>query len=167
MNRFLPFLLLITFFGLSIFFFDVRSKQLENLNSVKTTQRDIKKVPTPTPYLFTEEGLWRVVNNWKYGNDGYYYEENSVLCKYAEIRVSEIKSNFSHIGFRNLNDKIYKESKLGELGENLSKDFFSFESELLDRWLNSPTHKKNLEYDFTHSCIKCRDGYCVQLFGKY
>jgi len=163
MNRYLPFLLLITFFCLLMFLLDLRSKQIDDLTRTNAQEKIIKRAPTPTPYLFTEEGLWRVVNNWKFGNDGYYYKEDKKLCEYADQRILDIQKDFSHNKFLEMK----KTDNFDRVAENLSKDYWGFESEVLQAWLRSTSHKKNLEENFTHSCIKCENSYCVQLFGKY
>ena len=123
--------------------------------------------PSPTPFVYVpevadEEDLWTEVNDWKYKEAGYTYSKSAILCEYADIRVEQIKTDWSHSGFKAISDSrgFYR------LGENLSNNLDT-EYVILQSWLNSPTHKANLDENFTHSCIRCEDNYCVHLFGKY
>lgn len=109
----------------------------------------------------SESKLWEVVNTWREDNNLNQYIKDEVLCNYAESRISEIKNDWSHDGFKSM-EKI---DNFSWLGENLSKETFG-ENQTLQMWLESPEHRENLEKDFTHSCIKCDNNYCVQIFGK-
>jgi len=110
----------------------------------------------------SEDKLLKVVNDWRTSKGKKNYKIDTILCGYATERVKEVKSDWSHKQFKTMN----KIDSFITLGENLSKDIFN-EAEILNSWLNSPTHRENLENSFTHSCIRCEDNYCVQLFGKY
>lgn len=123
--------------------------------------------PSPTPFVYVpevadEEDLWTEVNDWKERVGGYRYIKDKKLCEYASIRVEELKKDYSHNGFRNL----HRTDSFIKLGENLSSGEEAV-NVILQLWLTSPTHKANLDENFTHSCIKCEENYCVHLFGKY
>ena len=90
------------------------------------------------------------------------YVVNEELCELAEKRVIEIQTDWSHNGFLNLEAWPVGYEKLGE---NLSKEFY-LSYEVLPAWLHSPTHKENLDYNFTDSCLVCVDMYCAHEFGN-
>lgn len=130
--------------------------------------------PKPTvPKRFPNgEEVLAEVNNWRSKSYGAYsYSEE--LCTVATKRLSEIKKDFSHNGFQNMVNEGLLSSKFTRLGENLAnynRDLIKFDPpkarDYLKGWLDSQSHKENLLADFTHSCVKCDKGYCVQIFGK-
>lgn len=109
-----------------------------------------------------EDRLWEVVNEWREKQGKSLYKTDIVLCGYANERVKKIQSDWSHDGFHTLK----KVDQFTTLGENILNDFDNEETGL-NSWLNSTTHKANLDENFSHSCIRCENNYCVQLFGKY
>lgn len=127
-----------------------------------------KPLPTHEPVVIpetTEDELWELVNNWKKEKYGYKYRSNQVLCKYAELRVDEIQKDWSHSGIFSKEEAIRSELNGVKIAENLSKGF-RYEEYVLESWLNSPSHRMNLEDEYSRSCIKCKSNYCVQLFAK-
>lgn len=117
-------------------------------------------VPTlyPTPYVFSEDRLWDLIQNWKKPP----YEKSEFLCSIASTRLEEVKANWSHQGFeadRFCTGDCY-------IGENLVKNF-SYEPVAFNSWLTSASHRENLDANYTHSCLKCSDSTCVQIFGYY
>lgn len=120
---------------------------------------------TPTPYIFNEDRLFSLIQEWKMKEDGYTYKHSDFLCSIAEKRLEETEKNWTHKGFEA--DRFCDNECT--LGENLGREY-NIEEEMLSAWLNSPLHKKNLDSNYTHSCIKCnlkKDHYCVQIFGYY
>jgi len=114
----------------------------------------------------SEEHLWKKVNEWRKSSLLKEYIKDDLLCKYASIRLQDIRSNFDHSDFNDdISKQIFHEYNYTELGENLAKDY-QLEEQIIINWLTSPPHYKNLIDNFTHSCIKCEDSYCVQLFAK-
>lgn len=110
----------------------------------------------------SDEKLWNIVNNWRESKGFPRYQVDAGTCNLASARVIEIQNEYSHkMFFNHLND--FRHTLLGE---NLS-DGYSNETEILDNWLNSPTHAKNLYDPFTHSCIKCLNNRCVHIFASY
>lgn len=130
------------------------------------TPKPIAQVITPPKLKIDEDKLWTTINTWKKQQDGYEYKLDQTLCIFAKNRSLEIQSEWSHDKFEKISQQITDETGFPLLGENLSKDIF-YPEEALAQWLESPTHKANLDASFTHSCIKCTDGYCVQLFARY
>lgn len=140
------------------------------------------KVPTPSPvptilptlrsfppqdlHYPDAERLFSLVQVWResVGKNKYIHSEN--MCKIAQLRAEESVSDWSH-------DKFSAERFCDEctLGENLARNYQALEFEpedgILERWLNSPAHKENLDRNYTHSCIRCVDLNCAHIFGYY
>lgn len=117
-------------------------------------------IPTATPYIFSENGLYQLVQDWKLQEHGYTYKPSESLCTIANSRLNEIDGDWSHEGFY----KYAREDSV--ISENLSQNFFAME-DAFQAWLDSPTHRENLEKDYTHSCLTCDGNRCVQVFGYY
>lgn len=113
------------------------------------------------PQPIDEMELLSVVNNWRINQGKTEYYSDPTLCEYADLRVEQIKSDWSHDGFY----AMQKDGSFSLLGENLSRYDYSPEY-VFGEWLNSPEHRQNLERDFTHSCIRCEDNYCAHIFAK-
>lgn len=61
-----------------------------------------------------------------------------------------IKTNaVNHDGFVQRSEELIKLFKASNVSENVAYNFISNEG-VLNAWLNSPNHKKNIEGDFTH-----------------
>jgi uncharacterized protein YkwD len=76
----------------------------------------------------------------------------------------------SHGNFEKRAENIAKKLKVVAIAENLARNYTSNE-EMLEAWIDSSGHKKNLEGDFTHSAISIKqdsDGilYATQIFYK-
>ena len=108
-----------------------------------------------------EKRAWVRIQGWRSENnlDQYIYDQS--LCDVANARLGEIKSDWSHKGFA----KYIHNVDFRYLGENLAKGFDD-SYQMFEAWLKSPTHRNNL-IKYTHSCLVCSDGYCVQMFGIY
>ncbi len=116
-------------------------------------------IPTLAP--ISDEKLEIVVNNWRQSQNLQLLIRSENLCKIAIVRLSEIKTNWSHDGFN------YKRFCANcYLGENLAKDYAT-EDAILIGWLNSPSHRNNLTTSYTHSCIKTDGNHVVQIFGYF
>ncbi len=151
-------LLLISFFVIGYLFFKV--------NSVKPAPVVATQVPTIAPTLapINADDLFQIVNEWRFQNDYPAYKKSEFACSVAEKRLPEVKNNWSHDGF-----SYEKYCKSCYLGENLAKGYIDAGT-TLHKWLMSPSHKKNLTQDYTHSCIKCdntHENYCVQIFANF
>lgn len=108
-----------------------------------------------------EDRLWVVVNEWRMSENKPSYVKDDSLCSYANQRVQDIQTDFSHDKFVAMK----KVDRFIRLGENLSRDFQT-NQETLTAWLNSPKHRENLDDNYEYSCIRCSEATCVQLFGK-
>jgi len=128
--------------------------------------------PSPTPYVFSEEKLWNLIQDWKYEQDGYKYKEDENLCKFAKSRLNE---NFykldEHNGYLKRHKEIYAHGFI-MMGENLASGYIT-EKITLNSWLSSPKHLKNLQFQYSHSCLKCETTHsfhknvCVHIFASY
>lgn len=120
------------------------------------------KYPTPTQFVFREEKLFKLVQNWKLEEDGYQYIESDFTCSVASIRLEETLQDFSHTNFDA--NRFCADDCI--ISENLARKWL-FEESTFESWLDSPTHRANLEANYTHSCLKCEGNHCVQIFGYY
>lgn len=89
---------------------------------------------------------------------------NSDLQKASDERVLWVADgHWSHDGVWETVGKYY-DYKLA--GENLARDFDTDEA-MIEAWLNSPLHRKNLlNCKFTETAVARHNGYVVHLFGK-
>lgn len=115
------------------------------------SQRIFVPTPTPTPRVKKKlDGgyLFNLVNAYRRGKGLQEMTWWHKLCEYSTERSAEIQRDWSHGGY-------LEDSKNGELygkycpgctrtGENLAKDYWT-EEEILQAWINSPTHKANLD----------------------
>lgn len=121
--------------------------------------------PTKIDIQLNEEKLFELTNKWRLENSLNSYVKSELLCGFANKRLEEIKLDFSHNGFNSKSQDFLVATKYDSIGENIAKDYVS-EEKTLEGWLNSPSHLKALEADYTDSCIKCGDRYCVHIFAR-
>lgn len=110
----------------------------------------------------SSEKLWNIVNDWRQSRGLQPFQKSEVLCGYALQRMGEIKTDFSHAGFGG--DRWFG-SDFKNVGENLAQNMFN-EQATLNSWLNSPSHRENLERAYTHACIVTDGNFAVQVFGE-
>lgn len=122
----------------------------------------------PTPAIVSSDKLFQLVNEWRVQNGYKAYIYSEFAESIATKRMNEVQENFTH-------DKFLSDAKAGVycydcyLGENLIKGYFPEEKELKS-WLNSPSHRANLERPYTHSAIVCSntaENYCVHIFSYF
>lgn len=104
------------------------------------------------------EVMWLLVQNWRTENKLPKYQDSEVACSIADTRIKETSNNFSHEGFEA--DRFCTDCYIGE---NLVESPTN-ETRALRMWLSSEGHLANLKRNFTHSCIKCDNNRCVQIF---
>jgi len=109
-----------------------------------------------------EAAVWNAVQSWRVSSNMPAYIKDPSLCEAADKRLFEVKKTWSHSGFYSLSELL---PEFERLGENLSRNMSGSQT-ILEAWLDSPDHKKNLDDDFTHGCIKCGDNFCVHIFGS-
>ena len=122
------------------------------------TESMVKVLP-PLPPVIDEDELWMLVNNWRKSEGRKEYLKSDLLCSFANERKYDLVNDYSHDGFhkRYDNNSFY-------VSENIVGA--SSEQEALDKWLNSASHAAALREPYSHSCIKCQNRYCVQLFAN-
>lgn len=138
----------------------------------------VKEVPRvvavkPTPYVAPtsvyipddEDDLFQAVNDWRVQTNRLAYKKSAATCDFASKRAPQLKNDYSHNGFHEMIDSLPYE-KGTFFSENIAGGFI-FADRTLKGWLSSPPHRKALEADYTHSCIKCDSGYCVQIFSYF
>jgi uncharacterized protein YkwD len=124
-------------------------------------------IPLPTPIELNEQKLEDMSNVYRASQNKNQLKHDQLLCDLADTRLPQIKVDFSHDEFVPLT-KIYyaKHSELAGIGENLAKDFYT-EVATFGAWLDSPTHKNNLDSYWETTCVKCEQTTCIQVFGRY
>ena len=127
---------------------------------------DVNKVVASQPQGLDANVLWSEINVWRI-NQGYKpYRLNQDLCDYGKVRIEEVKTDWSHNGFWKHETEVYNDLHYTYLGENLARDF-SEEFQALNGWLNSPTHRANLDFPYTDSCVVTSGGFAVQTFASF
>ena len=86
--------------------------------------------------------------------------ESSLATKHS-TNMAEGKTKFGHDGFEKRAKTIQKELGSVEVGENVAEGQMSAR-EVVDGWLNSPGHKRNIEGNFTLTGI----GYAMNKKGN-
>lgn len=109
--------------------------------------------------------LWEEAQKWRADQQKPFYKWNNDLCRWATVRNEEIKTDWSHDGFHVHKAGIWDDIHYTRLGENLATGYGDDETKMFTAWLNSPSHRDNLEEAYTDSCITTSDGYAVQLFA--
>lgn len=124
--------------------------------------------PTPSPQesLISAEKLMSTVNDWRYSQGLQIYKNDERLCELANARAVESQLDFSHKAFYKRVDSSSVGFGYKDLAENLISGY-NDENKALNIWLSSPTHLKNLKYNYSHSCIGCDNNYCVQIFANF
>lgn len=107
----------------------------------------------------TSEGL----NPLEYGHVAYDFADS-----HNKYMISEGK--ISHDNFNLRSSNLSVKAKADSVSENVAKDFVNAKG-VVRAWINSATHKKVIEGDFTHSAISIKadnEGvlYFTQLFYK-
>ncbi len=114
--------------------------------------------------------LWSLVQDWRVKNNLKSYIKDQRLCEIAKIRVHDVESDWSHVKFNDIEYRTIYFQPLAptaiNMGENLARNYAS-ESETLNNWLNSPSHLKNLQASFSHSCIVTDGSYATQIFANF
>ncbi len=95
--------------------------------------------------------------------------ESSLAAEHSH-NMSTGKVKFGHDGFKTRAKTIQKELGSSEIGENVAEGSMTAR-EVVDGWLHSPGHKKNIEGNFTLTGIgyasnKKGDIYFTQIFSR-
>lgn len=85
------------------------------------------------------------------------------LCKLAETRLKDIQTDFSHDNFKSEALNYFDEFYL--IGENLA-EYQTSVDQLVNQWVESPTHKQNILYNYDKTCVRSESFKYVQVFGS-
>lgn len=129
-------------------------------DSVNQVSTDVKTTDLNYQYTYSQEETELVarINEYRVSVGLKELELiNFVSIKSEEHNIYMISNKeVSHAGFVERSDEITKVLGVKNVGENVAYNFKTPES-VLKAWLNSPTHKENIEGDFTHFGIAIRE----------
>ena len=134
------------------------------LSSFFTSKVSSIQSPNAYVYVLNENILWSLIQDWRVKNNLEPYIKDQRLCKIAlERSIEQCKLGFldNHKGFL-----ARYSSYPFRIAEN-ALAFYPNESEALNGWLNSPKHLSILKKSYSHSCLKCLNGYCSQIFSSF
>jgi uncharacterized protein YkwD len=102
-----------------------------------------------------------LVNGYRLAHDKQALMTSEYTCGMAIIRAGEIQTDWSHDGF-----KKHAEDNWMFEGENLAKDFDN-EVDMVDAWIASPSHKKNMDEEYYNfGCVRCVGMRCAHYFSE-
>lgn len=78
-------------------------------------------------------------------------------CRFARKRLAEVQVDFSHDGFKNTSERPFPSYR--RAGENLAKGYRFYE--VVDAWLESPSHRAILLGEYSELCVEGEKGYWV------
>jgi uncharacterized protein YkwD len=110
------------------------------------------------PVLFSS---WVNIQVWRVRNGLSPYIKDDRLCEFADSRIYQLSTDWSHDGF--YADTEYVKD-FAEYGENLARNDAT--KDVLNAWLNSAPHKELLRSDFKYGCLVCRNKFCVLEVAK-
>lgn len=122
-------------------------------------------LPEPKSELDSDK-LWSLIQDWRMSQNLQTYIKDQRLCKFVKVRLGEIKENFSHKGFEDRSTNNSFPFFYQELGENLAAGI-TYEESILFAWLNSPSHRENLDKEYKYSCLETEGFYVIQLFANF
>ena len=109
-----------------------------------------KLVSMTTP----EEELFEMVNHYRIEN-GYnplIFSEEAYQAAQEHNAYMITENKISHDNFNKRASKLAQQTNAVVVAENVAKDFGTNEG-ALNGWLNSESHKKTIEGDFTHTAV--------------
>ena len=119
---------------------------------------------TPQVKVINPEVLLNVVNEWRVENGYSAYQVDQRLCDMGFERLEQIPSDWSHDQFEPTLNKHFNGYNF--FGENLARGY-SYEADVLSAWLDSPTHRDNLEARVPLTCIVTDGYFVVHLFAQF
>ena len=128
-----------------------------------TAKTTLSNIETDVMDAINEHRVSIGLNNLQYGAVAQSFADSHNTYMIAQGIIS-------HDDFARRASDLSVQANADKVSENLAKDFTSA-SEVLKAWLESPTHKKVLEGEFTHTAVSVTadaDGvlYFTQLFFK-
>ncbi|NTV31002.1 CAP domain-containing protein [candidate division WWE3 bacterium] len=116
--------------------------------------------PTPTPLTVS---LYELINQWRTSTGRTSFVESPLSCQIATQRLPQVVKQFSHTGFDQMLPSLYANNpNLHSVAENLANA--SSAQIAFNNWLNSPTHRTNLESNRPFMCFRQSGRIFVQIF---
>jgi hypothetical protein len=144
-----------------LFFFLGMALGVSQLHDPVVAVQSANSSPLPSPKVYSQDTLWQLIQQFRVDNELQPYKEETQLCSFADRRLQEIQTSFTHT--------LFKTEALAypfqTFSENLSRNFDN-EAETLQGWLYSSTHAENLRKPYIYSCLRCQNSYCVQEFAN-
>lgn len=103
----------------------------------------------------SEEELFNLVNEYRI-DEGYtalMFSSEAYVVAEDHNKYMIKKNKISHDNFNTRATKLKEKANAVFVAENVARDFTT-NSGVLNAWLNSATHKRTLEGDYTHTAIK-------------
>lgn len=111
-----------------------------------------------------ENQIFDLINKYRSSKNRDLLKTSKKLCLIASERLHEVKSNFSHDGYMDLDSSV---AQLGyyHRGENLAKDYWTNE-DVVDAWTRSASHEANMvRPTYTDLCVRTDGNNVVAIFG--
>ena len=150
--------------ALVLFVFTLASCSKESVETIDIIEAENAKE--------VEQELLNVVNDHRISIGQNALEFNSVAYFHANAHNDHMmaKGAINHDNFSKRASDISSEVNAEFIAENVAKDYYTA-SEAFQGWLNSATHKKTLEDNFTHTAVSVKknsDGtlYFTQIFFR-
>ncbi len=120
-------------------------------------------IPTLVPVRTIDNHvLWKLVNRWRASEGMAPYTFDEQLCFFAEKRLKRVQRHFTHDGFATI---ITDVPTYHDYAENLAQGW-TREEDILDAWLSSARHERNLRWPYTHACIVTDGDNVVHIFAN-
>lgn len=160
MKRLAKLLIAFTIFICSTFFYIGYTNGYITFGYQPSTAK-MSVVPTPKP--LSAEIIENLVNDYREENGLPRLIHDPELCKLAEVRAEEIKTDWSHAGF----EERWGTFEYSVFGENLGSGFLT-ERAFINAWKKSKSHNAGmLDTEVDRTCVATSGSYAVQLFIKY
>jgi uncharacterized protein YkwD len=121
-----------------------------------------------------EQDIIQLVNEYRVAEGYNTLQLDSIVRREARIHSINMatgKTAFGHDGYLQRAETIFNEAGGTSFGENVAEGNYPTADYFIDSWLNSPSHKENIEADFNYTGVgvaKTEKGskYCTQIFLK-
>lgn len=148
---------------------ETENKKSESEITPTPTTKPAKSTPTSTPNTEPETNkttennirisalgnaaiLTNRINSYRQEQGLSPFLANETVCNFALVRVQELKSNFSHEGFRQrIDNNTLPYPDYSHIAENIADT--DTPERAFELWRNSPGHNENMLYPSTFGCI--------------
>ncbi|MCX7589342.1 MAG: CAP domain-containing protein [Patescibacteria group bacterium] len=123
--------------------------QIKNIQEEISTPAPVLKINQEDNFILTNIGILKWTNFYRFQNNLKELNENNILDKIATLRAKDMfeKQYFAHYSNEGIGaPQIAKEVgyEYISIGENIALGNFKDDKELVDAWMNSPGHRKNI-----------------------